>query len=136
MNSGYLAGRISGLSWNEASEWRDLMVRFCYTVNWYNPLDKIRALEGVERINTCETGTMSNEDIFKTDTLSILMSSFIVANLLPGVVFGTPFEIGYAWGNGISVILITREEHPFYSCADVVVPTVSDAIRYVNSVYG
>lgn len=116
----YLAGRICGLPYKVATGWREELVQtFDYKFQFINPMEGCQALNIKKRIihvNDNPTG----EDIFVRSMQGVIHSDIVVANLLDGVVFGTPVEVGVAWAMGKEIYIIHRASepyHPFYDAA-------------------
>ena len=138
----YLAGRITGLSYEEATLWRK-EVAFVLK-DKYRILDPMRDKEeliGVKDIGVNIEGVgLSNKEIFNRDVSDINKSDIILVNLLTGHTFGTAWEIGYTWGtntykNNPKKIYIVADsrlaQHPFveFSTHTVVYSSLDEVLQ-------
>lgn len=104
----YLAGPITGLSYNSATNWR------LEAIKWFNEFDNIEVyspmrekdyLEGIDDLQAdCDVYSKlsclsSNRGVFTRDYFDVTTSDIILVNLLGAkrVSIGTMFEYGWAW---------------------------------------
>jgi nucleoside 2-deoxyribosyltransferase len=117
----YLAGGISGLSYKEATDWRneatDLLCQWGHTV-----LDPMRDKEMLANEETLSFNygerneRVSPYAIFNRDVADVNKSDVVFARLDTAKSVGTPWEIGYAYAKQKKIILVVTEEllsHPF-----------------------
>ena len=147
MNRGtvYLVGPIRGLSYEEATGWRNQAkkeLEDCgFTV--LNPMSGKENLKGTEDIGVnLKTGDEAkNQYIYFSDIHRVNESNIILANMLPKSYrppIGSMFEIGYAVAKDKTVILVTDDlylqKHPFIEYTCIVVPTLEDAYTLINKI--
>lgn len=115
----YLAGGISGLTKKEASEWRNTATDFLrkYNIRTLDPMLTNHVHDpGDEAYEIDYSRPSCNNKVFDEDISLINNSSVLFARLDTARSIGTPWEIGYAWGRGIPVILVVKLDllhHPF-----------------------
>lgn len=136
MTKVYLAGKIHGISYADATEWRNRIKR--EVSGDYVFLDPMSGKEYLSNYDTIPISSeYSNADIFSRDTDNVLQSSIILANLNYLPMIGTMFELGYAYRLDKWLIYICDNEyknHPFISeSADHIVPDVDAAIKLLNA---
>lgn len=116
----YLAGGISGLTFEEATAWREELtakiLRLGHRV--LNPLDGKEHLKGDGQIgHGYKNDPMCTaEAIFTRDTEDIMNSDILFVRLDTAKSIGTPFEMGYAYALRKKLIVVTKPElatHPF-----------------------
>lgn len=133
----YLAGPISGLTYEEATEWReratDELTAMGYTVR-----DPMRGKEHLKGVGAIAATTKAKADIYKRDVYDVDSADIILASLVrppngvPSV--GTMVEIGYAAKGGKLIIVMTDDPylrtHPFIEGPSVaVVGHIKDALQ-------
>lgn len=120
----YLAGRISGLTFADATGWRNYVTDLLEDeFEVLNPMAKpdLAIIEELtsptEPVADSYHGELSAANIFRADMEDVLNANFVIADLAHGVVFGTPFEVGVAWYNGSTIVFVDPEnkfgKHPF-----------------------
>jgi len=134
----YLAGPITGLTFEEATGWReevtDVLTSLGYEV--FNPLRGEIELARSHAETPIEATTKAGRaSVFKRDTFDVRRSDIIVADLT-GIGMrsvGTLFELGYAHAMGKMIIALVdkppkgKKYHPFISgCAASVLHSLDD----------
>ena len=119
MKSVYLAGGISGLTKEEASQWRNEATDFLrtYNIRTFDPMltDHVHDPGGVPYDTDYSKPRCSNE-IFGEDITLINKSCVLFARLDTAKSIGTPWELGFAWAKGLNIVLVVNQElyhHPF-----------------------
>lgn len=147
----YLAGPMTGLTWEEATEWRD-MATLRLTPQWR----VITPVRGQTKYNKATMGdvitasTMTEEQpslplaytatgITAQDQFYIDQSDWLLVNFLNAnrVSIGTVWEMGYAWGRNKMIISVIEpnsiHDHPFVRRrSHVFVPDLDEAIEYLG----
>lgn len=120
----YLAGAISGLSYDQATRWRQ-QVKECLSSEVYFVLDPMRNKEHLKSVPTI-TGSAGFDplEIYTQDIEDIDKSHALLVNLAGVTGIGTPWEIGYAIAQGKEVILVADRDnsirhHPFIQGARI-----------------
>lgn len=107
MPSVYLAGHILGLSYDEATAWRDEATQRLGALGYsvYAPMRAVRdRLEGYAEMPT----ELAGAHAFARDTYDVKRADVVVVNLLESdeATVGTTFELGMAWALGKFVIVV------------------------------
>lgn len=109
----YLAGSIEGISWEEATKWRN-------ECKYYLDEHEIDCLDPCRRVSFVNSDERhADARIFKADLQDIRYSSVILANLsdrIPGRKWGTVCEIAHAHTkNKIIIVIMDKDQfhHPF-----------------------
>lgn len=140
----YLAGPITGLDYQRATEWRKFATGYLNPHGW-STLDPMRGKESLkdERyIFPTYEGTdkdLSNRDIFNRDMSDVGQASVLLVNLTDyNGGFGTAFEVGSAWTVGIPVVFVCPPSnsrwasHPFVTqSADRIFGSLIEALEYI-----
>ena len=144
----YLAGAISGISYDDATYWRNYLtdaVKHLSQMNILNPMEDKQQFKNESSISFL-SDLNRGLDIFGDDLVAVDISHMVVINLLGDTVSrGTWFEYGYAYANNKPMIIITDDEqayHPFILGAKTkklslieVVGNVDDAISQLTLSY-
>lgn len=148
----YLAGPISGLSFDNSIGWREeIMKMFPKEIIGMSPMRGKKYLEGMEDIsgsydNSHHLGEIatvlsSSRGITSRDHNDCQRSDLIIVNFLdyPKVSIGTVMEIAWAYAYKIPLIVISEEEnihnHPMIKEAtDFRVKTLAQAVTVATSV--
>jgi hypothetical protein len=116
----YLAGRIHGLTYEQASGWRnqvkDYFNQFDYDVEIIDPLtgeEKLSELNRPIAFTDEELTGIAPREVYLKDIESVKKSTHILAYLPNGVGHGTSYEIGYAQG----VNNMMRDLDGFMTCS-------------------
>lgn len=115
----YLAGGISGLTKEEASEWRNVCTDFLrkYGIRTLDPMltnhvhDPGDAAYEIDYSRPSCSNKIFDEDISLINKTSILFARMDTAKSI-----GTPWEVGYSWAKGIPIVLVVKPDllyHPF-----------------------
>ena len=123
----YLAGPISGLTWNETEVWRDIFKKrledFSPHIVGYSPLREKDKMMLNGPIADSYEGTLfsSQRAIMSRDFFDVKTSDAIVANLSGAktVSIGTVMEIAWAYQLRIPVIIICNPENKIHNHAMV-----------------
>jgi nucleoside 2-deoxyribosyltransferase len=141
----YLAGPIYGLSYDEATDWRntathileDAGVRALSPLRGKEFLREERELHGAYP----EYPLSTDQGIVSRDKFDVLRSDVVLVNLrcAERVSIGTMFEI--AWAHGKPVVLIMEDgnihDHPFVrQCAPFIVGSLEEALDLVLIILG
>lgn len=133
--TGYLGGPIANCDDEQAHEWRNFVTQKT-GVHWRNPMIRDFREYGINNKTVEKTiGPDIVKYIIESDKADIDASDICLFNCWKPS-FGTPMEIIYAWEqkkNNIIVIPkgVTRSPWLRYH-ATIVVPTVEDAVDYIN----
>jgi nucleoside 2-deoxyribosyltransferase len=116
----YLAGPITGLTFQQGNQWREELALELNKLNieCFNPLAPDKEFDDGRVIkHTDFPKDTTAKDIFRRDVLWILESNLVVANFnAPHFSPGTMWELGYAFGHGIPVLAFGKSSqlsHPF-----------------------
>lgn len=142
----YLAGPITGLSYDGACTWRDTVAAACSEegVKAYSPMRAKEALEDVSDLSAWDypdDGPLSSRAMVKRDLSDVRRADVLLVNLIGAtrVSVGTMVEIGYAHALNIPIIVAMEEgnihKHIFVTeIADLVCPTLDSAIDWILDV--
>lgn len=135
MNAIYLAGNISGLSYHEATDWRNTVT--CDLRDKFLILDPMR---GKKHLSNTTLGFSDNsvgcttKEIFTRDTFDVFNCNIILA-YITGYSIGTAFEIGMSYTLDKHIVIVTTPElalHPFLSeSANYLTTELNDAVKYI-----
>lgn len=154
----YLAGGMSGLTWNEADTWRRDLAALLPEVRCLSPMrckrEKLKLRE--EKGNEGLLGDVIEDDpllsrrgIFTRDFFDCTRADLVVVNLTDYtgknlISIGTIFEIAWAWQARIPLVLIlpstlnkeiNKHEHPFIlEAADFRAENVEDAADIIKAI--
>lgn len=143
----YLAGPISGVSYNEAMNWREYVSnKFNSGIFAVSPMRLKEFLRGVESIDhSYPEELMSNtKSIYSRDFYDCAHCDILFVYLprelnerRPSI--GTLVELGWASARDIPVVLVTDDDnyknHPLvYELASWVVDTLDEGVEIVNGV--
>lgn len=140
----YLAGAITGISYKQATLWRNIAEAYLKANNFtvLSPMRDKTALKDIECLeNTYEkVENCSAEEIFKADLNDVSDSDIILVNLynLKGV--GTQFELGYAFALDKEIVIVAPPElitHPFVSesAKGSCFLTLEEGLNYITENY-
>lgn len=144
----YLAGPITGATYDAATDWReDMALNLPKGAVGLSPMrgkDYLKKLGTVGMPSLLEQGTLpmsSAKAIFSRDTYDIRRADIMLANLLGAgrVSVGTMVELGYARALGKVIIVVMEEkgnphDHPFTTeAASFVVRDLDAALRLIGS---
>lgn len=137
MTTIYLAGKIHGLDYEEATGWRNKIK--AEAPKEYVFLDPMDGKEFLRDVPTIPIQTeMSNNQIFHTDIHSVRKAGMIIANLNHLPMVRTWFELGFAYDTTTMLVYICSPDnpyrnHPFVTeSADIIFDTVEDVIRWLK----
>jgi nucleoside 2-deoxyribosyltransferase len=132
----YLAGSIEGISWEEATGWRNKAAAYLekFEIDCLDPCRRVAFSETTER--------HADARIWKADLQDISYSSVILANLcdsIPGRKWGTVCEVAHAHTkNKIIIVLMDEDQwhHPFITqYATEIHYTLEKALEAVKEYY-
>ena len=143
----YLAGPILGLSYDDATAWRDeatnVLTALGYDVRV--PMRAVRdRLEAYDEMPT----ELNNAYAFQRDTYDVKNSDVVLVNLVsPEASVGTTFEMGAAWALGKMVVTVLPKEaktwgkykvngqlHPFIEGgSNILVYTLDEAYQVLET---
>ncbi len=145
----YLAGHITGLSYEAATAWREEATATLTVLDFLvrSPMREKEELREHFQNNPLPsgeygTGNPISEKPFPRDVYDIRHSDIILVNLLPGEEaglgpsVGTLVEIGIAYALNKYLIVVSGEErqHPFVvDPADYVLPRLEDALALLSA---
>lgn len=129
----YLAGPISGLSYDATTNWRG-KVRHALLpdIESLSPMRDKEFLKGEERLGEGYVGTLATDSgVFERDTLDIRRADLLLVNLLgaKGPSQGTIWELGYATALRKPCVLVME---PHGNPMDTFFPRKSASIRVDN----
>lgn len=136
----YLAGPISGLSFEEGSGWRE----YCEAnlKNTFNPLlpsDKDHLTDGNKFSNGKDLDNLISDMFFSRDLYWTEKCDIIIANFTirpPVLGSGTIYELGYAHALRKLIILVGPDENiPLFATkgANVHFQTIEEAVEYIKT---
>jgi len=136
----YLAGKIEGLSWDEASEWRNRAAMrldeeciSCYNPCIHVPLELRSGVITAKRVK--EAGGLVGNEIFAQDIFHLNECNIFLVDLdNPGT--GTLVELGMAYTLGLSIIGFGASDelgkHPFvYKVCHCIFDDLNDALDFL-----
>lgn len=137
----YLAGAISGCSYEEASGWRkavtvELNLMGHQGLNPMGNKDELSKEQSI-RVTPYDGLLLSDKAIVSRDRFSLLSSKIVLANLSYGEnpLIGTSVEIGWADSAGIPIIAVcpkgSRFDHPFVRELCYCVDSLKDALKVI-----
>ena len=140
----YLAGPITGLSWEDATEWRNRMVNELKPlgIDCYSPLRAKTYLSHLDTIpNATTTQPLSTaRGIYTRDRWDATRCDVLFVNFLnaPRISIGTILEIAWADSYDIPIILVMEDDNVHHhamvmECAGFVVSTLDDGIHILKS---
>jgi len=138
----YLAGAITGLSYDQATIWR-YNAAYQLNSNDIETLDPMRGkyeLRGELKIKNSYSGidNCNPVEILMHDIADINECSTLLVNMEGITGIGTPFELGYAYCQGKTSVLFNVPErlkgHPFIYGNDLVT-AVEDLDEAINKVF-
>ena len=146
MNRIYLAGPITGCSYNEATDWREAFPAMVGDkIVCLSPMRGKAFLSGIKSLRgDYESLLAGQRGIWCRDHFDVHRVSILVANLLDSKIasIGTMFELAWASERGIPIVLIMEDEgnihdHPFVreSC-HFRVNNLDDAAEAVRLIMG
>jgi len=139
----YLAGPITGLSFEDAANWRDSAEKFLKKINMRG-LSPIRGKEyllqeGVLKDHYNEHFLSKGKTITRRDRFDCTRADMILMNLLDAktVSIGTMIEIGWADANRIPIVLVMEDDNihrhsMVEECADYRVKTLTEALALIK----
>lgn len=142
MNLIYLAGPITGCSYNEATDWRNEFPKLLGNhIKCLNPMRGKAYLSGIPSLKADYEDLLAGQrGIWSRDHFDVHRCDCLVANLLKTVVvsIGTMFELAWASERRIPVILILESkgnlhDHPFVrEASNFRVTTLDEAAETVR----
>lgn len=139
----YLAGAISGLSYDEGQDWRTQATKALheYGIQAYSPLrkkDYLKKLETIPSIVNSSKPLSTHKGIVTRDMYDVQSSDVLLVNLLGAkiVSIGTMFELAWAFEKRTPIVLCMEPEnlhsHGFVlETAGFIVPTLEEGIQTV-----
>lgn len=145
----YLAGKMSGITLNEAQQWRDDIIRkFRSAENYvffFDPTDGLELYikDGDEKLTVLGPHLPQHlygpMECFHRDLYMVDESDIVLANLNGDhwQSLGTIFEIGYAYAKGKRVIVIAGPDdyaakHPFITSHATIVKDIHEAEELIE----
>jgi len=140
----YLAGPITGLTWEEATEWRTKVSSELKPLGiiCYSPLRAKNYLAKFDKLadNYPEFTLSSTRGIYTRDRWDATRCDVLFVNFLNAkrISIGTVLEIAWADSADRPIILVMEEDNPhrhsmIMECAGYVVPTLDEGIHVVKS---
>lgn len=144
----YLGGPIRGLSYQEASDWRNEAIRRLSDVGMkcLSPMRNKELIKDEEKITDSYESLKgySSKDIFNRDKFDVINSDILLFNFTNRKVsiIGSLFEL--AWGHLLGkycVVAVDKEsiyaKHPFVKeSASIMFENIDEAIDYVAKCFG
>lgn len=141
----YLAGPITGLSWEECTDWRiDVAMQLSNIADCYSPLRHKSYLSDEKYMKDEYTDKFfsSQRAIFGRDMFDVRSSDILFVNLLGAtrVSIGTVLEIGAAWEGRKTVVIVMEDDniHQHSMVRELtpwVVSTLESGVDVVKSLY-
>lgn len=135
----YLAGGMSGLSFEEQIAWRDHIGNKIIAFAIGNINNRVRVFNPCDYYNLEEKSHKLEREPFEFDIFNLKRSDFVIANLNKQDSIGTCMELAIAKDNGIPVIgLYTGNEelHPWISeCCIRICTSMRELEQYVCEYY-
>lgn len=141
----YLAGPITGLSWEECTDWRiDVALQLSNVAECYSPLRHKQYLAAEQSIQDeyKDTFFSSQRAIFGRDMFDVRTSDVLFVNFLGAkrVSIGTILEIGAAWEGRKTVVIVMEKDniHQHSMVRELtpwVVETLQAGVDVVKSLY-
>lgn len=135
----YLCGNIAGLTYEDATTWRNELTSKLQQAKWYefvvlDPMRDKQQLAGSIVGFTHNSANCTAEEIFDRDVNDINNSDVIFC-YLTNYSIGTCWELGYSWANQKYIIVVTTDEliqHPFLSqSADYITTSFEDGVEHL-----
>lgn len=138
----YLAGPISGLGYNEVTDWRDA-VKARLDGPLYHCLSPMRGKEALREIKDFQAAAENKHaiwvhELYERDRYDVMRSDILFVNLLDAkkVSIGTMFEIAWGYQTGKFILTIMEDgnchHHGFvHMASSIIVPTVDRACQYL-----
>ena len=131
----YLAGKMSGLSYEEMNSWRsdaEMLFSRYYDVKTLNPV-RFYNFE-LDKANYTE------KEVMDFDLHLVKNSNLVLVNLNRPDTIGTAIELFYCKENKIPIVAFGRNKnmlpHPWIECCiNKEVETLNQAIEYINGFY-
>lgn len=142
----YLAGNINGLTYEQATQWRiDATKRLCLLdIGVFDPMrteanhPKEGTICDLELVDNHLGAKVFHSDIYMINQSDIILANFQMDSSTDEVSIGTFVEIGYAWGKGKHIIVISNDrricKHPFIVQTSVVVHSYAEAETYLRNI--
>ncbi len=139
----YLAGPITGLSFDNATDWRDMAEEFLKKIG-IRGLSPMRGKgylleEGILKDHYNEHLLSMSKTITRRDRFDCLRADMILMNLLDAktVSIGTMIEAGWADANRIPIVLVMEDDNVhrhsmLEECADYRVKTLAEALALIK----
>lgn len=141
----YLCGPITGLSWEDCTDWRqDLALQLSDVADCYSPLRHKHYLSEEKSIKDeyADTFFSSQRAIFGRDMFDVRSSDILFVNLLGAkrVSIGTILEIGAAWEGRKTVVIVMEADniHQHSMVRELtpwIVETLEAGVDVVRSLY-
>lgn len=129
VNSIYLAGGMTGLTFEESNEWRKYL-NGKLVHNVINPNDYF---------NPHENNHSSEKEVRNYDLMLLKKCDLVIANFNAPNSIGTAQELAVAYENHITVIGLNEnkyELHPWLvECCERIFSSIDELIEYVNYYY-
>jgi len=142
----YLAGPISGLTYEEATAWRKEARLNLEEIGFdaIDPMHGKKFLSDVKKTDQARHNKLiaRHDNIFLTDIYRVRNSEIILVNFLGAkqVSIGTTIEIGLARELGKLIVIVMDEgnihDHVFITAGCVIAPTMQQALEYLRVVGG
>lgn len=131
----YLAGPITGQTFDEAADWREAFLDQLFSVGLMG-LSPMRGLEKFRVPGPLPSTFDEGKAAMLRDLYDIRRSDAVVVNLLGAerVSVGTMCELGYAYALGKFIVVVMNDVNPWHDhlfvheMASQVVPTLDDAL--------
>lgn len=145
MKTVYLAGPITGCSYEECTRWREEFVKTVGpTVKCLDPMRDKDFLKGTDILGSCyDLPLATARGIFTRDYNDCATCDLLIVNFLDAKIasIGTCFEIAWCYQNKKPIVLIMKEDnihnHAFITeAAGFIVKTPEEAAVLARSILG
>lgn len=141
----YLAGPITGLSWADATEWRNCVASCIPSIEFLSPLRSKEYLAGEDSLKDhyLVSPLSTPRGITTRDRWDAMRCDALFANLLGSkkVSIGTVMEIAWADAVRVPIVLVMEKEDPHWhsmilECAGFVAPDLGSGINILRALFG
>ena len=134
----YLAGGMSGLSWEEQTAWRTKICNEMYDFCDNYDVD-VEAIDPTDYYNFKEPKHKSEKEVRNFDLHKLRRSDLVIVNFNSPNSIGTAQELAVAYEHRIPVIGLNEkncELHPWLvECCERIFDDIEDLIEYVQDFY-
>ncbi len=144
MKTIYLAGPIRGVTFRQASEWRERFRKECPEFEYLDPLtfnsfsDLDKPMFTFHHPTTVEREARGRTEVVLRDVWCVRQADIVFVNFLGSEIIsiGTVFEIGAAHALGKLVVVAMDPEsihrHPFIEQISLIVGSIGEAVELIR----